>query len=200
MKCRSQERCLCCVDNVRISYFCDSVCVSVCVCVYVKSGPWWRCQRHQPCITEHPHPPTDRPARTHTHTPPFPQPPLASDPYDTHKHTHTHTLCVCMFECTKGVEQRKREAKSRSITDLWVQESEDWGMDGYSHTRTHTHIYTHTHTHTHTLTHTHRNIIRKETGVSSNEKSHWKNIQKPHLWACVAEKSRDSLCHLKQKM
>lgn len=78
---RSQQHCQCSVVNVRISYFCDTVCGCMCACVRVcVKSLWWRCQQHHPCITERPDPPTDRPAHTHTRT-------------------HTHTLPSTSLSC-----------------------------------------------------------------------------------------------------
>ena len=123
VRCRSQECCLCWLDNVRISYFCDTVCVCVCVsvCVWVKKKWLWRrCQRHHPRITKHPHHAhmcTHTRTRMHTHT--HAHLPLLNllellipaTRINAHAHacfnTHTHT---------RGEEQRK-SGKQESVVE-----------------------------------------------------------------------------------
>lgn len=72
VRCTSQECSLCGVDNVRISYFCDSVCVCVCEKRPVTTMSVTSAMHHRAPSPSH--------RQTCTHTPPFAKSPWVSDP------------------------------------------------------------------------------------------------------------------------
>lgn len=92
----------------------SAISVTVCGCLCV-----WKVacddddQRHQPCITKHPHPPADRPASTHVQV-------------CAHTHIHTQvlslnlaklliTVCACMNTHTKWGGAKKASRVCRSL-------------------------------------------------------------------------------------